>query len=415
MGIDNGHPGPDRNVIFGLGRGGHLPTTDLYDLADAISDRADAAVTIEDVTGRVLAYSNGADRPVDADRVHTILGRSVPDLPENASEYRTLTRASGPVVFPAHDQTLARVVMPVRADERVIGYIWAIDATGNDSATIGREIAAMAEQVALHLLSDIRRSDLERQRQSEILAAELSADSGTLVRRIAAAAPQPAMALMGFGPLDSAGNVVDEYRLTTLVSLSARAVCPSALCARVADAVFALMPTLDPSATARIERLASSISAMTTTALGLTVGCAFAFPIRSPEDVPAARADIDVMLRYGSRHADRVPRNVMRDGHLVVLQALWEAGVSAGSRVIPQVAALIEYDAAHGTEFARTLRAHLDHFGDVRAAAAELSVHENSHRYRMRKLVEQFGIDVTDPELRLVIWLQLRENVRQRR
>jgi hypothetical protein len=394
---------------------GHHAATDVYDLADAIADRADAAITIEDVTGHVLAYSNGIDRPIDSDRVSTILGRNVPDLPENEAEYLVLARATGPVVFPAHDATLSRVVMPVRADDRLIGYIWAIDATGTDSTRIGREIAAMAQQVALHLLADIRRGDLERQRQSEILAAALAPDGGARSGDGAAAARRLPLALIGFGPIDPPDSVVDDYRLSTLISLSARSVCPDALCARLNDTVLALLPGMHQSPGPRMERLAKSTTQMISGTLGIAIGCAFACPIRTHEDIPAARADVELMLRYGARHGDLVPRDVVRDRHLVVLQALSESGTASDSRLIPQVAALIEHDRRHGTEFARTLRAHLDSFGDVRAAAATLSVHENSHRYRMRKIAERFDIDITDPRRRLVTWLQLHDAVAERR
>lgn len=390
---------------------GHHTATDLYDLADAIANRAEAAITIEDVTGHVLAYSNGIDWPIDTDRVNTILGRNVPDLPENEAEYRVLSQSRGPVQFPAHDATLARVVMPVRAEDRLIGYIRAIDAVGTAGAAIGEHIAAMSQQVALHLLADIRRGDLERQRQSETLAAALSADADIRSGSGAAAARRLPVALIGFGPIEHEDSVVDDYRLTKMISLSARSAYPDALCARLDGTVFALLPGIEQSAGSRIERLATSTTQAIVGTLGVSTGCAFACPIRTHEDIPAARADVDMMLRYCARHGDSAARDVARDKHLIVLQALSESGALSGSRLIPQVAELIDYDRDHGTAFARTLRAHLDSFGDVRAAAATLSIHENSHRYRMRRLVERFGIDIDDPQRRLVTWLQLHDAV----
>lgn len=45
-------------------------------------------------------------------------------------------------------------------------------------------------------------------------------------------------------------------------------------------------------------------------------------------------------------------------------------------------------DAVHNTVLVETLRARLDAFGDVNAAAAVLFVHPNTFRYRLRRLAE---------------------------
>jgi len=55
-----------------------------------------------------------------------------------------------------------------------------------------------------------------------------------------------------------------------------------------------------------------------------------------------------------------------------------------------------------------TLRAWLDAFGDVNAAAAAVYVHPNTFRYRLRRLADVGGIDLGDPEARFAAMLQLR-------
>jgi DNA-binding PucR family transcriptional regulator len=73
-----------------------------------------------------------------------------------------------------------------------------------------------------------------------------------------------------------------------------------------------------------------------------------------------------------------------------------------------RVARLAEYDTAHGTNLVETLRAWLDSFGDVIAAAATVYVHPNTFRYRLRRLSQVGGLDLTDPEARFAAMLQLR-------
>ena len=65
-------------------------------------------------------------------------------------------------------------------------------------------------------------------------------------------------------------------------------------------------------------------------------------------------------------------------------------------------------DRDRSTTYVDTLRAFLDAFGDVRLAAQAVGVHPNTFRYRLRRLSELVGLDLDDPEQRLVAQLQLR-------
>ena len=57
---------------------------------------------------------------------------------------------------------------------------------------------------------------------------------------------------------------------------------------------------------------------------------------------------------------------------------------------------------------ADTLRAYLDCFGDVGAAAQSLQVHPNTVRYRVRRIEKLLSTSLADPEVRLVFSLGLR-------
>ncbi|WP_037934709.1 PucR family transcriptional regulator, partial [Streptomyces sp. SPB78] len=72
------------------------------------------------------------------------------------------------------------------------------------------------------------------------------------------------------------------------------------------------------------------------------------------------------------------------------------------------VRALLAYDEEHRTDLGRTLAAYLDRFGDVPATAKLLAVHPNTLRYRLRRLHDLFGVDLADPDTRLVAELGLR-------
>ena len=72
------------------------------------------------------------------------------------------------------------------------------------------------------------------------------------------------------------------------------------------------------------------------------------------------------------------------------------------------IARLAAYDEKHGANLVDTLRAWLDRFGDVIASAADVHVHPNTFRYRLRRIAEIGGIDLDDPEARFGAMLQLR-------
>jgi DNA-binding PucR family transcriptional regulator len=92
----------------------------------------------------------------------------------------------------------------------------------------------------------------------------------------------------------------------------------------------------------------------------------------------------------------------------IALLDLVERGGAERDRLLEPVRRMMEHDAAHSTTHAVSLLAYLDAFGEAAKAAAELSVHENTLRYRVRRLQELFELDLGDPTDRLVVWLQLR-------
>jgi PucR family transcriptional regulator, purine catabolism regulatory protein len=72
------------------------------------------------------------------------------------------------------------------------------------------------------------------------------------------------------------------------------------------------------------------------------------------------------------------------------------------------LAPLDAYDAAHDGELVRSLQAFLQHNARWETAAAELFVHRHTLRYRMRKVEELTGRDLTSSFDRMEFWLALR-------
>jgi DNA-binding PucR family transcriptional regulator len=123
-----------------------------------------------------------------------------------------------------------------------------------------------------------------------------------------------------------------------------------------------------------------------------------------------ARASADRalrVLRTGTGGGRRVAR--LTDVHVeALLLELRDLVAARGDRPTGPVARLFAYDERHNAKLVETLRAWLDAFGDVPAASAAVHVHPNTFRYRLRRLAEVGGIDLTDPAARFAAMLQLR-------
>jgi DNA-binding PucR family transcriptional regulator len=79
-----------------------------------------------------------------------------------------------------------------------------------------------------------------------------------------------------------------------------------------------------------------------------------------------------------------------------------------GDRVEGPLVRLMAYDERHHTNLQETLHAWLEAFGDVAAAAEGLYVHANTFRYRLRRVIEVGEVDLSDPDVRFGLLLQLR-------
>jgi DNA-binding PucR family transcriptional regulator len=72
------------------------------------------------------------------------------------------------------------------------------------------------------------------------------------------------------------------------------------------------------------------------------------------------------------------------------------------------LAPLVEHDRAHGGELLPTLRAYLEEGGVQRRVAARCFIHVNTVVYRVRRIQELLGIELTDPGTVFDLTLALR-------
>ena len=396
---------------------GGLPSGDLFSVANAVAALIDAPVTIEDRSSRVLAFSGRQDE-ADRSRVETILGRQVPErysrhLAERGV-FRELYRSDQPVYIEPPstagwaDFELPRAAVAVRAGDEVLGSIWAAvrEPLTPDRA---RAMTDAARLVALHLLRIRAGADVSRRLRADLVSTALEGGTGAFeaVRRLGLA-DQPAVVLAL-----AVADPAERARLADGLAMHLSAIHPRCAAALVGDVAYGLIPLAPGSAEGtdgelRAVRVATDFLDRVGDRSRPVIGIGqVAFDAAG---LPAARACADRALRV-LRAGDGSGRRVARlaDVHAeALLMELRDLAAAHGDRPTGPVARLSAYDAEHGANLVATLRAWLDAFGDVAAAAAAMFVHPNTFRYRLRRLTEVSGIDLADPDQRFAAMLQLR-------
>jgi hypothetical protein len=398
---------------------GGMPSGDLFAVANAAAALLDAPVTIEDRSSRVLAFSGRQDE-ADTARVETILGRQVPQrysrLLTEHGIFRELYRTDSPVYVPPlptteNDFTIPRVAVAVRAGDEILGSIWAVvhEPLSQERSQALRDAAKL---VAMHMLRIRAGADVERRLRADLVSTALEGGAGAreALDRLGLA-DQPVVVLALAVPdldagLGNAGLITERQRLADAFAMHLGAVNPRSAAALVGDVAYGLIPVLrdrtDGEATAVriatdfLDRIGDRVTAQ------IGIGPMVA-------RLADARAGADRALRVlrTGRGTQRVAR--LADVHVesLVLE-LRDLVAARGDQPTGPVARLFAYDQQHNSNLVETLRAWLDAFGDVIAAANALYVHPNTFRYRLRRLAEVGALDLDDPEARFAAMLHLR-------
>jgi DNA-binding PucR family transcriptional regulator len=167
----------------------------------------------------------------------------------------------------------------------------------------------------------------------------------------------------------------------------------------VGPRVYAVLPLERPD---DLRRFAGDAARRVSDAIRARVLVGIGSPVPSADGVVKAR-----------READRVLRVLLRGPVADTVATLED--VRAQANVLEILDVLREREdlregrvAGLDPALRQTLREYLDHFGDVGAAAQALQTHPNTVRYRLRRVTELTGMDLTDPSERLMASLQLR-------
>ncbi|MFF3667047.1 PucR family transcriptional regulator [Microtetraspora malaysiensis] len=386
---------------------------ELQRLVDSLGARLGRSVAIDDPNIRLLAH-NSHTGDFDNARLESIMRRSVsPELVGHIHSGGALTARDLFTVPSRPDLGLdvARVGMPIRYDETLLGFLWLLLSDGPVTDEQAAAVRQGAESAAHTLHRDFLLGEISRGRERELVRDLVSADAELrdeaarwlIEEELVVAGPiRVLVAALAHAPGEPLG---EQDRLALTVGLEhARHRLPPrrALHLERPDHGILVVVQEVPSR-AEIDDLAAAIQVRIAKESGKE--CWIGVGERCP-GLPAAHES------YGeARRAADVARIVRVLGPVVWSSELGVYGLLAelpaerlGHNLHPGVRRLLDHDGGKGA-LAGTLEAFLDNGGDVRRTAAELCVHRASLYYRLRKAEEVARVDLASGDDRLALHL----------
>ncbi|KPC79071.1 PucR family transcriptional regulator [Streptomyces sp. NRRL S-4] len=391
----------------------------LTALATATARQCGGSITVEDTQFRVLAHSaTGPD--ADGVRRSTILGGRVPDgrVAElrRSGLLRALWTSEDVIHRPADGDSPERLVVAVRSDGEMLGSLWAAadgQRLSSDAVQVLRRAGALAVP---HLLRHRLRESGTVRREAHALRGLLHGNGDRRAHLWSLGLPPDGPCAVVAALQDTPADRRGSERTLEALAVQATVFRSTARVLREQDQVAVLLPVNDGGGPRDALALARELDT-------LAAGIPDAAPVRIGAGRTVA-SGLDASLSYGEalmvvralrdREARRRDKHPVRHAgpgdvgptidalHMLdAVRPVWESGTGP-------VHELIRTDLAAGGDLVRSLAAYLETGGDVPLAARRLVLHPNTLRYRLRRARERFGIDLDDPDTRLVLALAVR-------
>jgi DNA-binding PucR family transcriptional regulator len=128
----------------------------------------------------------------------------------------------------------------------------------------------------------------------------------------------------------------------------------------------------------------------------------------APAELPRSYQEAQLALKV--QKAVGASRRVTLFENLGVYQVLATADDSASTRryIADWLTSLLDYDANHGSQVVATLSEYLESGGNYDATTTALSIHRSTLKYRLRRIREVSGHDLSQPDTRFNLQLATR-------
>ncbi|GGU37673.1 transcriptional regulator [Streptomyces coeruleorubidus] len=400
---------------------------DLFSLAQTTAILTSGIVSIEDAANRVLAYSRTTDSDEADDlRRRSILGWQGPEgylaKLREWGVFQHLHSSDEVIGIDSHPELgiRRRLAVAIRSGDRQLGTIWVQEGSIPLSERSRQALLGAARVAALHLVRRRRELSDDVTLTRTLLAGLLDGSTGPqpLATHLGFDATRPA-AVLGFSygtteayetAEDVAAPELTHSEVTNLVSVHIAARHRSALVTQVDPRIYVLLPQLPRGIdTDTLRGWTQEITDAARRHLGLPLSGSVGCLVPGLGDVPESRREADRILDAMASAGVTVAVAALPDIQAEVLVSEILTLLAAHPEIRdPRLTALLSHDSRHQGRLAETLLTYLNSFGDIRAAAAQLHVHPNTLRYRLRRAEQLTGLDLSRPDQRLLAMLQLR-------
>jgi hypothetical protein len=338
---------------------------------DDLAGRIGRPVLLEDHAQSVLAYSEQTG-PMDDVRRDSILRRHTERDVRSRFRAAGIFEARGPLRVPGSAGVLPRVCVPVRHRDRLLGFLWLIDAPAMSDVDVALA-AKSADELALTLLHDVLAARVSAQREQAALTRVLADGSGASVLVDEGGFPPlPVTVLVVRGPREALLDGLLAARLRFAARHLVRADHGVLVCAGVVRA--------------------AEVPGLFTVPVAVGVG--------GTRSSLAAASESYVEARHASLVAARVP------GFGPV--ATWD------SLGVYRMLAAVPADAVHPgvlrlpPDLVSTVETYLDLAGSAVETAKVLRLHRTSLYYRLQRVAELTGTNLKNGDERLTLHLSLK-------
>lgn len=384
----------------------------LFELCEVFADSLGGPVAIEDAEFSVVAYS--ARGPVgDEYRQQAILQRRTLDDWIGSLRRRGLMnrlRSTADVLKIEYGELAprshARLLTGIRHGSELLGVIWACEGTASFPAEAVSIVGEFAD-LAAPLLSRQRIMRTRRHDRIGQLLLELLEGGGDH-RPLLAAWNRSEEADFVLAAIQSWPACLDPRELAEMLAVQLGSLSTSAAAVAPAGAGVYLVAAVDSDTDAvALEAGIATICQRVEIRSQVRLITALATPTRATQ-IRNARLEADRVSR-----ALRHPASTARTAHyadvvqLVTLMELESFLAERPHLTLDKLVAIVEHDRRCGTSYLATLRAFLVEFGHIGRSAKAVCLHPNSFRYRIRRIVELFGLDLDDPKERFVLDLHM--------
>ncbi|MFE9422032.1 PucR family transcriptional regulator [Kitasatospora sp. NPDC006697] len=395
--------------------GGEPNLGDLFSLAQTTAVLTGGIISIEDTSSRVLAYSRSADSDeVDDLRRLSILGWQGPEPYLSKLRewgiFQHLRSSDSVIAVEPHPELglRRRLAIGIRAGAQPLGTIWVQEGSQPLAPQAEQALVGAARVAAAQLVRRRREVSADVRLTQTLLTGLLEGSTGpqSLATHLGLHPHRPA-AVLGYA---APGDQAVRAEVTGLISVHTAARHPGALLAPIDSRIYVLLPDLPPALPmATVRDWAREVVAAARDHLGVPLRAAIGSTVPGLARVPDSRAQADRILDAMGRGGVAPEVAALGDVQAEVLVSEVLALLQDRPELRdPRLAGLTEYDARHGTRLAESVLAWLDALGEVRVAAQALHIHPNTLRYRVRRAEQLTGIDLAQPQQRLLAMLQLR-------